>query len=366
MSNTFFYLYNNQFIRISNSFLVINSSTSTIPTADYYVATNGSDNYPGTYAQPFRTINKAYSLTVPGDLVYVRAGTYTEAYGGQWGMFGLNRNGSTNLPITLKAYPGETVVLDGQNINDNEHKLIFRLRCNYNIIDGFEITRAWEGPMSIEQSSNNNQIINCYIHHNGNQGDPSSGYGQGSIFSDTLTHDNLYASNVVSYNGRLTANNQLDHGFYICGDNETLRNNVITHNESWGIQIAGYTTVSNCKIYNNVMAFNGQGGIVIWQDVSTLDIKNNILYKNDHNGISTVGATGSGVVINNNSFYMNTGVAYDITPFSIGTGNITSDPSLVSETDYHLKSGSPCINAGTDVSLPYNGAAPDLGAFETT
>jgi hypothetical protein len=32
----------------------------------------------------------------------------------------------------------------------------------------------------------------------------------------------------------------------------------------------------------------------------------------------------------------------------------------------HLAPGSQFIDAGTDVGLPYNGTAPDLGAFETT
>ncbi len=33
--------------------------------------------------------------------------------------------------------------------------------------------------------------------------------------------------------------------------------------------------------------------------------------------------------------------------------------------DYHLKEGSPLIDAGVNVGLPFNGAAPDIGAYET-
>jgi hypothetical protein len=32
--------------------------------------------------------------------------------------------------------------------------------------------------------------------------------------------------------------------------------------------------------------------------------------------------------------------------------------------DVHLQLGSPCIDAGIDVGLPYLGSAPDMGAFE--
>ena len=37
------------------------------------------------------------------------------------------------------------------------------------------------------------------------------------------------------------------------------------------------------------------------------------------------------------------------------------DPLL---EDYYPQEGSPVIDAGVDVGLPYNGTAPDIGAFE--
>ena len=42
-----------------------------------------------------------------------------------------------------------------------------------------------------------------------------------------------------------------------------------------------------------------------------------------------------------------------------------SDGSLPSLTSLHLASSSTLINKGVNVGLPYNGSAPDLGAFET-
>jgi hypothetical protein len=48
------------------------------------------------------------------------------------------------------------------------------------------------------------------------------------------------------------------------------------------------------------------------------------------------------------------------------TGNISVDPQFVDATtpDVHLQPGSPCIDAGIDVGLPYLGLAPDMGASE--
>jgi VCBS repeat-containing protein len=43
-----------------------------------------------------------------------------------------------------------------------------------------------------------------------------------------------------------------------------------------------------------------------------------------------------------------------------------TNPSIVSApTNFQLNAGSACIDAGTNIGLPYNGSAPDIGSFET-
>jgi hypothetical protein len=61
------------------------------------------------------TIGNVWSSVQPGDVIYLRAGTYTGRYGeGTWyqnGNFETYKKGTATQPIAVVAYPGETVVL---------------------------------------------------------------------------------------------------------------------------------------------------------------------------------------------------------------------------------------------------------------
>ena len=49
---------------------------------------------------------------------------------------------------------------------------------------------------------------------------------------------------------------------------------------------------------------------------------------------------------------------------TIGAGELLNTNPMMDST-YHLQVGSPCIDAGCLVGLPFNGARPDIGAFES-
>src|SRR5439155_1784110 len=71
------------------------------PGADFYVSTQGSDSNPGTSAQPFRTITRAYSLAGPGVTIVVMPGVYTD-YSSGWGLH-LGASGTASRPIVLRS-----------------------------------------------------------------------------------------------------------------------------------------------------------------------------------------------------------------------------------------------------------------------
>src|SRR5215469_4498629 len=122
--------------------------------ATLYVSTQGSDSYPGTASQPFRTITHAYSLAGPGTTILVAPGTYTD-YSSGWGLH-LGASGTASSPIILRSQTPGAAVIDGLNASDRN--VCFFIDGNYNIVDGFEIRNGPSGGITIW--ANNNQIFN--------------------------------------------------------------------------------------------------------------------------------------------------------------------------------------------------------------
>jgi len=324
-------------------------------------------------AQPLRTITHAYSLATPGVTIVVAPGTYTDYQTG-WGLH-LSKSGTASQPISLRSQVRGGAVIDGQNIADRNEALY--LDGSYNIIDGFEIRGGPKGGITIW--GNFNQILNTEIHHNGNPASAGA-FGQDGVYSSQSTWNNTYAGNYIHDNGRTGSN--LDHAMYLCGDNEMVINNVLIRNAAYGLHIAGYTTVGNMKVYNNVMAHNGKSGIILWMPVSGVDIKNNIIYQNAKYGIDSYDAHGSGVVIDRNLVFGNNlgnyALALDGSDFTYTMGTtISSAPLVVNSTsagfDAHLSAGSPAINAALNLSSTFTtdkdgvarpaSGAWDLGAY---
>lgn len=78
--------------------------------ATYYVAPWGSNSNPGTFAQPWASIDYAAMMAHAGDTIVIRGGIYEE-----W--VETRRSGAPGAPITIRAYPGERPILDGYRLD---------------------------------------------------------------------------------------------------------------------------------------------------------------------------------------------------------------------------------------------------------
>jgi hypothetical protein len=101
----------------------------------YFVATTGNDAAPGTFSQPWRTLQQAASTLQPGDTVYVRGGVYPER-------LTITVSGSAaGGYITYRNYAQETPILDGSGLTvpAAENGMILIDDQSYLVIRGFEI-----------------------------------------------------------------------------------------------------------------------------------------------------------------------------------------------------------------------------------
>ncbi|WP_188112237.1 carbohydrate-binding protein [Aquimarina sp. RZ0] len=71
---------------------------------EIYVAKNGDDSNAGTIENPYKTIAKAASEAIAGDVVFIREGTYEE-------ILRPANSGTTGNPIVFQSYPGEKVII---------------------------------------------------------------------------------------------------------------------------------------------------------------------------------------------------------------------------------------------------------------
>jgi hypothetical protein len=129
----------------------------------------------------------------------------------------------------------------------------------------------------------------------------------------------------------------------------TFTNNIIVHNSNEGVGIE--ETVS-ASLVNNTIAFNTAEGVKIVH--STVHLQNNIVVGSTNCGIHVIGDEPSTVTLAYDNFWSNTPENY--CNISSGTNDISADPKFVATDadDFHLRSNSPCVDAGTNIGVPSN------------
>ena len=150
-------------------------------------------------------------------------------------------------------------------------------------------------------------------------------------------------------------------GNLITLENIIIRNNVFVGNAEFGLLIR---EGKNIDVYNNTFYLNRIACLLVREPsqglkpASNVTIKNNIFVGNVHVGNKS---PGKNIVLENN--------LYNAAPRLKGISDrkkIIDEPHFFNAADHNfrLQAFSPAIDAGVDVGLPFNGSAPDLGAFE--
>jgi len=392
-------------------FIPVSQATS------YYVATDGNDNNSGTtLTTPFKTIAKAVGLSalVAGDQIIVRGGTYLAS-----ATITLSKSGTATTPISLTTYNGERALINFTGIAAGKRG--FTLTGSYWYIKGLDICKATDNGMYISGSINtiefcsffdngdsgmqlgggahDNKILNCDSFWNA---DPTD-YGDADGFAckmDVGSNNYFYGcrswlnvddgwdgylrgtDNVTTFlencwtwrngyfkNGTDAGANANGNGFKMGGSDDkllkhnfTLKNCISFYNKAKGFDQnnnKGSMTLYNCTGYGNV----GNDFSV----TSTLPAGIACTVVNCVDVIKSKVSLGSFVSQTTNSWLSPFTVNNDdfVSLDSLGvTGKRNADGSLPKLNFLRLKAGSDLIDAGTNIGLPFNGSAPDLGAYE--
>jgi MYXO-CTERM domain-containing protein len=143
-----------------------------------------------------------------------------------------------------------------------------------------------------------------------------------------------------------------------------VRNNLSVMNKESGFY-ANHEPVADYW-YNNTAYSNHPDFNLLGDPANVGILRNNIALA----GTLLSNNTGSGVDSSFNTWDTGTGVTVSTADFQSVSltgldGPRQADGSLPVLTNFHLAAGSDLIDKGTNIGLPYNGLAPDLGCFET-
>lgn len=224
----------------------------------WYVSPSGSDSNSGTSSSPFKSITKAQSVAVSGDVVDVHGGTYSS--------FTVASSDSTyhyvhvlsKSGITYQNYPGETPVFNFSSIPTDLRVAGFRVTGSSIKIIGFQITATPVGSQKqsecyrIDGSAANCAFTNCVCHDNNANGFYFTNHSTGS------------ATNCDSYNNIGPTSTSIGNtdGFGAHGNGVTFYGCRSWHNSDDGYDcIASYgaNTFDHCWSYNMTAGGDSNG-----------------------------------------------------------------------------------------------------------
>lgn len=316
----------------------------------------------------------------------------------------------------------DNCVIDGDDI-DTKYGILIDGDSDYSdfvTVSNCEIYSAggatFGGGISIKEYSHDITIINNYIHDCTEIGIQAqglnTGYGVSTPYNILITGNRIETISQVGGEaghginiGYFVKDNVIVEKNYIKNaagaglatdqgiDGILYRNNIVVDcGEGILLHLTGdYGTPTNCEFYNNTIISTSASyptGVRARSTTGTGHIlKNNIFYSSYAN-FDFFHCDGTvAITSDNNCFYNSTGtyefVWNDGVPTNFATwqdsshsnqdaNSISSDPLFVSASDYHLQSGSGCIDTGanTGIADDYDSAGRpqgfnwDMGAYE--
>ena len=278
----------------------------------------------------YRTIQKAVEAAMPGDVIDVSPGTYTE-------------NIVINKPLTISAPYGNSII----------HAANSSFPCILVTVDNTTISglTCQKGLHGIELwRSCNNMIANNTAKNNGNNGIILNKSNSNRIINNDISNNDNYngialdSSNNNEIRNNSANNNHYDGIAFLASDENIIANNTVKNNGNGGISIGlsysnritdnvasnnangsgiALSDSNDNHIYNNTANYNHLHGIVVWTSDGNI-IANNRASKND-----------AGIYLessNNNRIYLNNFIANNVNVKLLSSANAWNSPSEITYT----------------------------------
>lgn len=377
-------------------------------------APGANDANPGTFERPFKTIYRPREVMQPGDIVYLKGGSFTAADPGNPGWDAIllltpdaGPNGTADRPVAYIGYPGARPVIGSPTLRRG---IMFDEATAYYIIANLELTQL---AGNLEVSGSGHRIIGNYSH------DGINAEGQVIGVTGNSAHLQIWG-NFMRDNGG--TGDEAGHGFYVQGfgtnqdidfgwneirdhrgkraiqlfghadgdrmDNIRIHDNLITGSVRNNILLGGSDgstdVLGTIYVYNNIVAGADDQGLRINDPQGTVYVQNNVFYNNGSHGFDGnaqiyIERAGAGrITLQNNILYAESGQTYfqfekgvDPSVFAAASNNLVynagvcpawaaaclnADPLFMNlaALDFRLKAGSPAIDAGIDARIPFD------------
>jgi parallel beta-helix repeat protein len=264
-----------------------NSVTAASRQKTYYIDVNNGDNRHNGSSEKlaFKTINKAQDLVNPGDVVYVKNGTYHENVT-------LKRSGTPDKWISYRAFPGHKPYVVGTQDGT------FKVEGNYLEIVGFKITSTEDGSgIHVGNGNHHTKVIKNEIQDSGCGGvsgqETDYLHIEGNIIYRNAFRSPFLCSGISIYQAKPFDNKP---GFH-----NIIRGNISYANENKRAKADGQVTDGNGIIIDDFMHTQGQKKLPKY-NAATL-IENNIVFDNGGRGIHVFQS--NNVTIRNNTTFKN-------------------------------------------------------------
>ncbi|WP_194775439.1 right-handed parallel beta-helix repeat-containing protein [Pararhodonellum marinum] len=291
--------------------------SSPLDAKSWYVSKSGHDQNRGSLEAPFGSLEKGLRMAVPGDSVIVRQGKYELHQG-----LTISKRGTQNQWISLVAFPGEEVLLDGEkytydsegnHLSSSNHAIVLIKDATYFRMVGFTVANSHsQGIIVRGPGTTDIEVLHCKV-------DNTYGSGIGLWYSDRtrVAHCEITGANRMNMatTGRRIGSEAPHEALTVAGAThfiiqynhlhhcdkegidvkEVSRNGIVHHNyvhdlKRQGLYVdAWFGELANIELFGNVVhdcewgfviSVEGEGSLV-----NGVNFHHNLLYDNRGSGI---------------------------------------------------------------------------------